>query len=207
MRIVGEVFQPGKQADMYLSQATLGAGAGSRQYDVALRPGTSPQAYVNAVSASLGSSYTASVARAGGQFSAVLTLVAMLTILIIVVAGLGVLNTVALQVRERARDIGVFKALGMTPRQTLTMIVSSVTAAGLAAGIIAVPAGVYLHHLVLPVMAHAANSGYPPALLAVYAPWELFMLAVAGVVIALAGAVGPALWAAGTSTGFALRAE
>ena len=82
------------------------------------------------------------------------------------------LNTVALQIRERAHDIGVFKAIGMTPRQTLAMIVCSVAATGLVAGIVAVPAGVYLHHGVVPVMAHAANSGYPPSLISVYAPWE-----------------------------------
>jgi putative ABC transport system permease protein len=68
----------------------------------------------------------------------------------VVVAGLGVLNTVALQIRERAHDIGVFKALGMTPRQTLTMIACSVAVTGLAAGINAVPAGVALHHSLAP---------------------------------------------------------
>lgn len=66
---------------------------------------------------------------------ALCSLVAMLTAPIITVAGLGVLNTVALQIRERTHDIGVFKALGMPPRQTLAMIVCSVTATGLVAGI------------------------------------------------------------------------
>ena len=136
-----------------------------------------------------------------------LILIAMLTILITVVAGLGVLNTVALQIRERAHDIGVLKAIGMTPRQTLAMIVCSVAATGLAAGIAAVPAGVYLHHGVVPVMAHAANSGYPTSMISVYTPWGAVLLALAGLVIAVAGALGPAGWAAGTRTAFALRAE
>jgi putative ABC transport system permease protein len=168
----------------------------------------SPHAYANAVSAALGSSYSAADSSAGsGHFLAVLTLVSMLVILIMAVAGLGVLNTVALQIRERAHDIGVFKAIGMTPRQTLAMIVCSVAATGLAAGVAAVPAGVYLHHGVVPVMVHAANSGYPPSLLLVYPPWELALLALAGLVIAVAGALGPASWAAHTRTAFALRAE
>jgi putative ABC transport system permease protein len=210
VRIVGEVFQPGKNLDMYLSPATLAAvdpGAGPQQYDVALRPGTSPQAYANAVSAALGGSYSAVVAHTGGQFTYVVTLIAMLTALITVVAGLGVLNTVALQIRERAHDIGVFKAIGMAPRQTLAMIVCSVAFTGLVAGIVAVPAGVSLHHGVVPVMAHAANSGYPPALLSVYTPWQLVLLALAGLLIAVAGALGPAGWAARTRTAFALRTE
>jgi putative ABC transport system permease protein len=137
----------------------------------------------------------------------VVTLVSMLTILIMIVAGLGVLNTVALQIRERAHDIGVFKAIGMTPRQTLTMIVCSVGLVGLVAGIVAVPAGVYLHHNVIPTMAHAANSGIPPSLLSVYSPWTVILLALSGLVIAVVGALGPAMWAARTHTAFALRAE
>jgi putative ABC transport system permease protein len=210
VRIVGEVFDPGSSPNVYLSPATLAIlnpGAGPQLYMVAPRPGTSPQAYANAVSATLGHPYLVAVNQQSGQFLAVTALVAMLTILIMVVAGLGVLNTVALQIRERAHDIGVFKALGMTPRQTLAMIVCSVACTGLAAGIVAVPSGVYLHHAVIPVMAHAANSGYPAALISVYAPWQLVALGLAGLVIAVAGALGPAGWAAKTRTVFALRAE
>ena len=211
VRIVGEVFRPGNDVEMYLSPATLAtvdSSAGVQQYAVALKPGTNAQAYANALSATLGSSY---FVRAHGhgdaQLLAVVTLVAMLTILIMIVAGLGVLNTVAMQIRERAHDIGVFKAFGMTPRQTLTMIVCSVGLVGLVAGAVAVPVGVYLHHAVLPAMAHAANSGLPSSLLAVYGPWEVVLLALAGLAIAIAGALGPATWAARTRTAFALRAE
>lgn len=211
VRIVGEVFRPGNDVEMYLSPATLARldpGTGMQQYAVALQPGTNAQAYANALSAALGNSYY--ISTNGGDnknLVAVVTLVAMLTILIMIVAGLGVLNTVALQIRERAHDIGVFKAIGTTPRQTLAMIVCSVGLVGLVAGIVAVPAGIYLHHGVLPTMAHAANSGLPSSLLSVYAPWELLLLSTAGLLIAVAGALGPATWAARARTAFALRAE
>jgi putative ABC transport system permease protein len=56
-------------------------------------------------------------------------------------------------------------------------------------------------------MLHAANSGYPPSLISVCAAWQLILLALAGLVIAVAGALGPAGWAARTRTAFALRAE
>jgi putative ABC transport system permease protein len=212
VRIVGEVFGPGKELRMYASPATLAAlspgGAAPGQYDVALRPGVSVQAYAIAVSAALGKSYSVSVyGGASGEIVAVTTLIAMLMTLIAAVAGLGVVNTVALQIRERARDIGVFKALGMTPRQTLSMIVCSVALVGLVGGIIAVPAGVYLHHGVVPVMAHAANSGYPPSMISVYAAWELVAFGLAGLAIAVLGALGPATWAARARTAFALRTE
>jgi putative ABC transport system permease protein len=212
VRIVGEVFQPGKDVDMYVSPATLAAlspgGAAPGRYDVALRPGSGVQAYANAVSARLGKSYTViTLSGQSQQYVAVTALIAMLTLLIAVVAGLGVLNTVALQIRERAHDIGVFKALGMTPRQTLSMIVCSVALVGLLGGIAAVPAGVYLHHSVVPLMAHAANSGYPPSLISVYSLWAMILFGVVGLVIAVLGALGPAAWAAWARTAFALRAE
>jgi putative ABC transport system permease protein len=212
VKIVGEVFAPGNDVDVYLSPSTLTAidpsVAGVGHYDVALKPGADPFAYARALGAVLGGGYELGV-QGGGDKSllAVVTLVGMLTLLIVVVAGLGVLNTVALQIRERARDIGVFKALGMTPRQTLTMIACSVAVTGLAAGIVAVPAGVLLHNGVLPAMAHAANSGYPPSLITVYSVPELTGLALAGLLIAVAGAMAPAAWAARSRTAAALRTE
>jgi putative ABC transport system permease protein len=47
-----------------------------------------------------------------------------------------VLNTVLLTTRERAHDLGVFKAVGMTPRQVIAMVVTTVAATGLIAGLI-----------------------------------------------------------------------
>ncbi|HTU05391.1 MAG TPA: ABC transporter permease, partial [Trebonia sp.] len=165
-------------------------------------------AYASGLQTTLGGNYNINAFGGGGKaLLAVVTLVAMLTLLIIVVAGLGVLNTVALQIRERAHDIGIFKSLGMTPRQTLTMVVCSVGITGLVAGIVAVPAGVLLHHEVLPAMAHAANSGVPSSLISIYSAPEIVILALAGLVIAVAGALAPASWAANSRTATALRTE
>jgi len=123
------------------------------------------------------------------------------------VAGLGVLNTVVLQTRERVHDLGVFKAVGMTPRQTIAMVVCSVAGIGLVAGLIAIPAGIALHHYVLPAMGNAAQTAVPASVLNVYQLGELALLAVSGLVIAVAGALLPAGWAARARTASALRAE
>jgi len=114
---------------------------------------------------------------------------------------------VVLQTRERVHDLGVFKAVGMTPRQTIAMVVSSVGGTGLVAGLIAIPAGVALHRLVLPVMGNAAQTGLPAAVLNVYHTPELTLLALSGLAIAVAGALAPASWAARTRTAVALRTE
>ena len=137
----------------------------------------------------------------------ILGLIGTLTLLLAIVAGLGVLNTVVLHTRERVHDLGVFKAIGMTPRQAIAMVICWVAGTGLVAGLIAVPAGIALHHYVLPAMAAAANVGLPASFLNVYGVWQVAVLALAGLVIAVAGALLPAGWAAATRTATALRAE
>jgi putative ABC transport system permease protein len=212
IQIAGEIFDPsGGRPDIIASQSTLAAldpGLAPDQYDVALTPGTNAQAYADAVGAKLGQNY--SVSTNGGsdtQFYAIIGLVATLTLLLVAVAGLGVLNTVVLQTRERVHDLGVFKAIGMTPRQTIAMVVCSVVGIGLVAGLIGIPAGIAVHDYVLPVMGHAAQTDVPPSVLNVFQPWELVLLTLSGLVIAVAGALLPAGWAARTRTAFALRAE
>jgi putative ABC transport system permease protein len=75
------------------------------------------------------------------------------------------------------------------------------------AGLIAIPAGIALHNYVVPIMGHGAQTNLPAALLSVYRPWELVLLALSGLLIAVAGALAPAGWAAKTRTALALRAE
>jgi putative ABC transport system permease protein len=211
VRIAGEVFDTGGHAaDMFMSTATLAAlapGVGVSQYDVGLRPGSDVQSYANALSATLGPSLDVTTTTNSPVFTSVLTLVVVLTVLLTAVAGLGVLNTVVLQTRERAHDLGVFKAIGMTPRQTLAMVVSSAAATGIVAGLIAIPAGVALHRYLVPVMGHAGQTNVPATLLSVYTPAQLTLLALAGLLIAVAGALGPAARVARTRTATALRAE
>jgi putative ABC transport system permease protein len=56
-------------------------------------------------------------------------------------------------------------------------------------------------------MAHAANSGLPSSLLSVYSAPEMVILALAGLVIAIAGALALASWAANSRTATTLRTE
>ena len=167
VQIAGEIFDPaggdpeivGRQSTL----ATLDPGLSPDQYDVALTPGTSAQAYADALGAGLGQPYQVNANGSNSsQFFVIIGLIAMLTLLLTAVAALGVLNTVVLQTRERVHDLGVFKAVGMTPRQTIAMVVCSVAGIGLVAGLIAIPAGIALHNYVLPVMGHAAQATCRP---------------------------------------------
>ena len=210
VRIVGEVFDTSNRGlEMFTSWQTLarsGLPLIPTNYDVGLRPGTSPLAYARALG-TLGPDYSVNINSNDPFFLTLIGLVGTLVLLLAVVAGLGVLNTVVLYTRERVHDLGVFKAIGMTPRQTIAMVVCWVAGTGLLAGVIAVPAGVALHRYVLPVMASAAGTGLPASYLNVYRPAELVLLALAGIVIAAAGAMLPAGWAARTRTASALHAE
>jgi putative ABC transport system permease protein len=56
-------------------------------------------------------------------------------------------------------------------------------------------------------MAHAALTNVPASYVNVYSTRELALLALAGLAIAVAGALLPASWAAGARSATALRAE
>ena len=99
------------------------------------------------------------------------------------------------------------KALGMTPCQTRTMVITSMVALGLLAGAIAVPIGVALQHRILPVMGDAAGTALPHSIVDVYGVGELVLLGGTGVLLAVVGALVPAGWAARTRVATALRAE
>jgi putative ABC transport system permease protein len=167
VRITGEDFDSdGRGVSVITDWRTLDAGgpglAQPDQYDVGLRPGTTLAAYAQAIGGRLGASYGVSLNNRNSNVVTIMTgLIGTLTLLLALVAGLGVLNTVVLYTREQVHDLGMLKAIGMTPRQTITMVICWVAGTGLAAGLISVPAGVALHHYVLPVMASAANLGLP----------------------------------------------
>ena len=206
VQIGGEIFDPaGGQPEMTGAISALSAvdpGLAPDEYLVQVKPGTGIGSYVNALSSALGEGYLVSATdRGGAALPAIEGLAGTLTLVIALVAGLGVLNTVVLPTREGVHDLGVFKAVGMTPRQTITMVVSTVAGTGLAS----IPAGVTLHRGVLPVMGHAVQTALPVAVLDVYQAPELVLLALPGLAIAAAGALAPAGWAARTAA--ALRAE
>ncbi|MER6953305.1 ABC transporter permease [Streptomyces sp. NPDC000618] len=214
VRIVGEAFfTEGEGMELLTGAPTLGAlglDAVPGRYDVQTKPGTDLTGYLAALNRALDPLDAVAMADSGNESSVIAAmdaLIGMLTLMLVVVAGLGVLNTVVLDTRDRVHDLGVLKALGMAPRQTVAMVVTSVAGIGLLAGVAAVPAGVALHRYVTPFMGEAVGMNLPASIIAVYDPPLLALLALGGLVIAVAGAVLPAGWAARTGTATALRTE
>ncbi|WP_433057034.1 ABC transporter permease [Dactylosporangium sp. CS-033363] len=167
-------------------------------YYVRITPGTSVESYLASVRAAdpgltawsavtgLGNSYTVSVVTVSVVFS----------LMIGTVAALAVFNTVLLNVRERRRDLGMLKSIGMTPRQVVAMMVTSMAALGLAGAVVGIPLGMAAHRLILPMVGRVAKVDLPATLFDVWNPGALASMALAGVGIAVLGALLPSRAAA-----------
>ncbi len=211
--IVGEVFAM-KDTILTDSRSLSGVDAyvlpPSVRFGIDLRPGTDLNAYLSALDTALAPYNLTAQPNKGGLNPTdvgIEALAGVLTAMLLAVAGFCVLNTVALDVRERVRDFGIYQALGMSPRQTKAMVVTSVLGIGVLAGLIGVPLGIALHHKVVPAMGAAANTAVPTADLAVYQPGILIPLLLGGAILAAAGALAPATWATRMGTATALRTE
>ncbi|MGW9135185.1 ABC transporter permease [Streptomyces sp. NPDC055681] len=215
VRIVGEILDP-RNAGMqvFTDASTLTAARPDlteTSHHIAVTSGTDVTGYVDALNkdlAPLGATARAGGLDAGGDLVVTLNaLSVILTLMLVAVAALGVLNGVLLDTRERVREIGVHKALGMTPRQTIAMVITSVVVTGLVAGTLGVPLGVALHGWVIPAMGDRVGLRLPGSVLAVYHGAELLPLTLGGLLIATLGALLPAGWAARARTATALRTE
>ncbi|GIG88642.1 ABC transporter permease [Plantactinospora endophytica] len=214
VRIVGEVFNPESRGMQVLTAvATLAAAQPDLravEYFVTLTPGTDPAAYVQALNTALSSvEATAEVVEQEAEEVLIVinTLTTLLTLMLVTVAALGVLNMVVLETRERVHDLGVHKALGMTPRQTITMVVASVVVTGLIGGAVGAPVGVLMQRLTLGEMGRVTGFELPASVVDVYTPVTLALFGLGGLGIAVLGALLPAGWAARTRTATALRTE
>ncbi|WP_329150066.1 FtsX-like permease family protein [Streptomyces niveus] len=215
VRVVGEVLDPRMDGMLvYTDAVTLTRAVPdlpATGHHIAVSPGTDVGGYVQELNSALkplGVTAQGRKAADGGEVILVLNaLTAILTLMLVAVAGLGVLGGVVLDTVERVRDLGVYKALGMTPRQIVAMVLTSVALPGLAGGALGVPAGVALHAMVMPAMGHSAGLRLPDSVIAVHGTPELLALGLGGVLIAVLGALPPAGWAARTRTVTALRTE
>jgi len=214
VRIVGEAFNTDDKGMQILTDiATLRAAEPDllpETYFVTVRPGTDAEAYASALRTALQpyGAWAQPVDQETGELVIIIdALTALLSVMLVVVAGLGVLNVVVLETRERVHDLGVHKALGMTPRQTTAMVISSVVVTGLIGGAVGAAVGVVLQRTVLGAMGSSVGFTMPASIVDVYQPAELLLFGLGGLVIAVGGALLPAGWAAGTRTVTALRTE
>ncbi len=176
--------------------------------DVLLAPGTDPVAATAALEQRLtGEPYTLSTpADVGAALEASTAEVRVAIALVAAVALFGgaflIFNTLSMTVAERARDVGLLRAAGMTRRQVTLMVLLSAVHLGIAGVLLGVVAGIALAGasvLLLGGRGTAALGELP------LQPEALALGAFLGFVVTLAAAVEPALRAGSISPVAALR--
>jgi putative ABC transport system permease protein len=136
-----------------------------------------------------------------------ISVISTLTALLVAVAALGVLNTVVLNTRERRKDLGILKSIGMTPRQLVAMVVTAMAALGAIGGLAGVLAGVLAHRIVIPLTGSGTGRDLPESMLHVWHWPELVLLVLAGPLTAALGALLPSLRASRAPAADVLRTE
>ncbi|MGW1773432.1 ABC transporter permease [Streptomyces sp. NPDC002104] len=182
----------------------LAPGSRAVDYTVRLAPGADARAYADAVDAAdpgLDSEVRGSVNAAT---TTVVGFSSVFSVMLTLVASLGVFNTVLLNTRDRRRDLGMLKSIGMTPRQVVVMTVTSVTGLGLAGGLLGIPFGIAAHRLVVD---NVGIVAFPESMKDVWHAPQLAAMLCAGVAIAVLGALIPARSAARMTIAAALHTE
>jgi putative ABC transport system permease protein len=213
LHVVGEITAVDFGA--MLDWSTLTAADPSAEpdrYVVQLRPGSNADTYAAAVQAQEPDflTVTPNLAAQESTSRTINTLNGLMSVLVLVlvlIAAAGVFSTMLLHVRERSRDVAILKAVGMSPRQLLTMVMTSSAVLGMIGGLLAMPLGVRTYHGLMTQLAHQIGNRPPPFAFDVLHPTTLYPLGAMGLAIALAGAVFPARRAARSRAAEILRSE
>ena len=130
-----------------------------------------------------------------------LLLVYTLDTVLLLITATTLVAVALLSVRERVRDYGVLKAIGFTPGQITSTVVSAHAALALVASLLAIPLGVGLYLAMYGIAGDATED-------AVLAPWSSLALIPIGTVLVVAAATSlPARLATRISAADALRYE
>jgi len=127
LRIAGIFANIGPLSSYLVAITTLAADSGVRtdSVDLVQAPASAKTAIQAALSGYPGAQLLDQAGYIASQtkmLNSLLTLVTAMLILAIVIALLGVVNTLALSITERAREIGLLRAIGMQRRQLRQMI-------------------------------------------------------------------------------------
>jgi putative ABC transport system permease protein len=213
LRVVGEVYDVSNLGhDLFADLATYAAvrpDVAPTRYYVTLASGSDVGAYVRRLAAAQPDFIDAQPNDTGtiGPVKIIDSVLLVIAVVLCLIGVAGIFNTLLLNTRERARDTAVLKAVGMSPAQVLVMVAASAGLLALIGGVLAVPAGVGLHRLLLDAISTATGNDTPPATYAVFNLPELAAIPLLGVAVALAAALVPGRWAAKTNVVQVLHSE
>lgn len=185
--------QPESTPNEYLIKLRPGGDAGA----YAKRVGSSAPDYVDAKATTL--------SDVNFYSNALAFLVGGLALVLMAIAALGVFNATRLSTRERVFDLAVFKALGMTGRQTALMVVSSTLVLATLGTVVGVPLGSWLEGVMWDTL--LASFGFVVSSTSAGNPVSVALAVAAAFGLALLGAWLPARWAAASPVAQVLRSE
>ena len=137
----------------------------------------------------------------GDALDRIFRLLDALALIAVLVAGLGMVNTLSMSVLERVREIGVLRATGMTARQVWGMVVVEAGLLGICGSIVGVVVGMIVGALL--VLASSGGFG-----LVFDPPWATLGLILAfGVLVSITASIYPAGVASRVSLARALQHE
>ncbi len=210
VRLVGRHVEPDSDGKVVIfSRATLPAAVrdriGAGDVIAGFAPGADGQAIARRIQARSGDRVSAELVsdEVRQERADVRPIVYGSSALLVAVALVNLLTTLLLVTRERARDFGVLKAIGLTPRGVLAVVNAGGAVLGLIAIVAGIPLGILIFRALMAAMSPSEGTdivGTPGvAALALVIPAVL-------AVTALASSL-PARRAAATRTAVVLRAE
>jgi putative ABC transport system permease protein len=131
-------------------------------------------------------------------------IVYVLCAVLLLVGVVNLLTTTLLGVRERVRDFGILKSIGLTPRQLVVAVTAGGALLALLAAAVGMPAGVGLYRGLVAALADPSERS---ALTATPAWWWMALLVPATLLFAAVGTALPARRAADVDVAAALRYE
>jgi putative ABC transport system permease protein len=212
--VVGSLFATQTADEAYAALNSLSAHAAlpadeltRTGYEVTLRPGVSANGFAQILQqlseGRVGVKvYDLSPPLAVTQAVGIMVLVSAL---LMVVAAVGILNAMLLSTRERARELGTLKAIGLTPGQVVRSVVEGALALGALALLVGIPLGLVLTAHGLQALVDG-EGGLPHFQMGVNWP-AIALLVPATLVVAALGAYLPARWAARVPVSTTLRYE
>jgi putative ABC transport system permease protein len=204
--IVGElVYIEG--AALFVTRETLPAHFPPSDYNIVVRPGTDQDKFSEALIADSGGYLDPeildeTIGEIQGQFRSVLL---GLNAVLFAIAGLNLLSSMLLSIRERRRDFAVLKTIGFTPGQVASSVFAGSALLAAAAVVVGIPLGLVASKVMFDLLSNAAGIGSGVGRLP--GPLWLLPLVPAAIAIAALGTVFPARRAAGVQVAEALRYE
>jgi putative ABC transport system permease protein len=168
-------------------------------FDIYLRPGADPLAVKEKIAARLGAQYnlhpltraelTAHIDEIIERFFAISY---AQQVVVMLVAGLGVVTALLISVLQRRREMGLLRAIGATQRQVIDAVLAEACLMGVLGTGIGILVGIPLEWYVLEVVILEECGYFFPMLI----PWNAgLVIGIAGMAAATAAGLGPALYA------------